>query len=75
MGLHGEGLAVDKVLTRMMEMELGQRVAALSDVKRVAASEIELDGVAVVDDCLGPLAPVDRQCRLPRANRGGDIDR
>src|SRR4051794_40428028 len=74
MHLHCKPLALDKVLARMMEVELLQRISAVAQVERVAFREVKLNGVAVVDDRVGSLGPADPERRLPGADRGGDVD-
>src|SRR5215467_9027572 len=75
MCLHGEDLAIDKVLARMMEVELRQCVAAVADVERITFRAVELDGVPVVDDRIWPLAPTGVEPRLPGADRPDEVDR
>ena len=43
-------------------------------MERVAFREVKLNGVAVIDNRVGPLAPADPERRLPGPDRGGDVD-
>jgi hypothetical protein len=69
MDLHRIGLAVDEMFTRMMEMELHQFVAVRTNCQRAPAIEIELDGVAIVDDRFRLARPCELERRQPGFNR------
>ena len=43
----------------MMKVELCQSVSSAADGERAAFREVELDGVPIVDDRVGPFAPAD----------------
>ena len=68
-------LAADQVFTRPVKMHLHQLVGGIAELQRAALGEIELDGVAVVDDGIGGLAPRQFQRRQLRLHGGADIDR
>jgi hypothetical protein len=54
-----EAFALDEVFARMMEVKLCQPKAAVTQLKGIAPRGVELDRVAIVDDSLRALAPVD----------------
>lgn len=74
MCFHRKALALDKVLTWMMEVELFQRVAAVAKAERVTFGEVKLNGVAVVDDLIWPFDPTDLEWWLLRGDGASDID-
>src|SRR5262249_29888979 len=74
MRLHREPLALHEMLTWMMEVKLFQRVFAVVHAERVAVRKAELDGVAVVDDGVGTLAPAEPERRLLGSHSAADVD-
>lgn len=56
-------------------MELLQREFAVAQLQRVAVREVTLNGVSVIDDRGGRLAPVDPERRLAGTDRRTDVDR
>ena len=55
-------------------MELCQPEAAVAYMERVTFREVKLDGVAVVDDRVGPLAPTELERRLAGPTSSSNID-
>jgi hypothetical protein len=74
MRFHCEPFALDEVLTRMMEVELLERVPAVTHVERVAFCEVKLDRVAIIDHRVRPLQPTDFERWLPRTDSAGDVN-
>jgi hypothetical protein len=72
--LHSEALAIDSVLARLMEVELRQSVGSLAKADDTTFAEIELDGVAVVDDRVGPRLPTKIERGLLGGDRLGEVD-
>src|SRR6266567_6480417 len=58
-----------------VEMHLQQLVGGVAEFQRASFGEIELDGMAIVDDGVGALAPRKLQRRQLRLDGGADIDR
>jgi hypothetical protein len=75
MRLHGEALAADEMLARVMEMELDQLEVAAGGREHAGVGDVHLDGVAVVDDGVGALAPGHLERRKPCLEGVPDIDR
>ena len=65
MRLHGKALAADEMLARVMEMELDQLEVAAGAVEHAGVGDVHLNGVAVVDDGVGVLAPRHLEGREP----------
>jgi hypothetical protein len=74
MRFHCEPFARDKVLTRMMEVELLECVPAVTYVERAAFCEVKLDRVAIVDHRVRPFSPTDLERGLPRTDSACDVD-
>jgi hypothetical protein len=74
MCFHCEPLALDEVLTWMVEVELLQGILAVTHLQRVTFGEAELDGVAIVDDFVWSLAPSNLEWWLPRTDSAGNVD-
>jgi hypothetical protein len=74
MRFHCEPLALDEVLTWVMEVKLLQRVLAITHLQRVTFSEAKLDRVAIVNHLVWSLAPTDLERRLPRTDGVGNVD-
>lgn len=68
MRFHCGPLALDKVLAWMMEVKLLQHIRAVVHVEHVARCKAELNSVAVIDDGLGVLAPIQSERWLCSAN-------
>ena len=75
MGFHREILAPNQVFARPVEVHLQQFVSHIAERHRAAFGEIKLDSVAVVDNGVGALGPVDLERRQLRFDRRADIDR
>src|SRR5580704_18837339 len=75
MRFHCEPLALKKVLTRVMEVELLQCIPAVTHMQRVTSREAKLYSVAIVDHLVWSLSPTDLEWWLPRADSAGNVDR
>jgi hypothetical protein len=57
MRFHRKTFAADQMFARPVKVHLQEFVAGVAELQRRALGEIELDGVAVVDDRIGRFAP------------------
>lgn len=74
MRFHRETFAVDRVLTRMMEVELFQCVAAVAQAERVTFGAVKLNGMAIVHDLVWLFGPTNSEQWLLRVDDVGDVD-
>jgi len=63
--VHGESLAVDALLARMMKMELDELIGVVANPKRAAGIDIDLDAVTIVDDVQRARAIIEVERREP----------
>src|SRR3954454_6739429 len=56
---HPEAFAIDEMSAGMMEVKLRQPKAGVTQLEGIALRSVELDRVAVIDDSLRALTPVE----------------
>jgi hypothetical protein len=75
MCFHGEPLTVERMLARMMEVELDEVVAGAGNRGGASGRRLDLDGVAVVLDHPRPRLPSDVDVAKGARDRLGKVDR